>query len=446
MRLFVRWLGAVTGKSIADVTGRKGRTLLISLGIFISVAGLTGINMTESTLYSALTFTTGVNATVPDITLSVGRLDPSLDSTLASLPNVEVLQYQTQFVTFWQESAAVKIPLRIVSYPDLQRVGITPFELASGRYPGDGEVVMEYGDRDLHSFTLGGLVAVQTQSGTAHLRVVGVARTSGQNPAASGNALAYMSDSALAALTVGVGPGGVPGKAPPSLDHQILVKVHNRNRDQATAAALQQALLADQISVFHVDIPSVNANAATLAAAESIFSLLRLLCSVAIVLAAILILNIVTALVSEQMGIIGSMKAIGATRGTIMRGYLVSVALYSALGTIPGLAVGLYGGYQLATILAGEAQLDAGSIAVPLWIVGVGLAVGFGVPPSRPFFPSGWVLPSPYARLSPTMVSTRPHGHGNASLGTTSAGYRATSRSSPGPASWVYSADADAWP
>ena len=43
MRLFVRWLGAVTGKSIADVTGRKGRTLLISLGIFISVAGLMAI-------------------------------------------------------------------------------------------------------------------------------------------------------------------------------------------------------------------------------------------------------------------------------------------------------------------------------------------------------------------------------------------------------------------
>jgi putative ABC transport system permease protein len=387
MRLVTRWFGAQAGKSIADVTGRKGRTLLISLAIFISVAGLTSINMTEATLYSALTFTTGINATQPDIDVAVNRLDASLAATLASLPNVRAVEYQTQLITFWEQSPSVKSPLRIVSYPDLARVAITPFQLASGRYPGVGEAVMEYGDQDLHPFTIGGFVTVQTHQGTARLRVVGVARTPGQNPAASGNALAYMSDTALAALAAGVGLGGVPGKAPPFLDHQILIKVHNRNLDQATAAAVQRVLLSDQITVFQMDIPAVNANAATLAAVESIFSLVRLLCIVAIVLAAILILNIVTAVVTEQMGVIGSMKAIGGTRGTIMRGYLASVVLYSALGTIPGLAAGVYGGYRLASALAIQAQLDAGTIAVPPWIVAVGLAAGFGVPPLAALFP-----------------------------------------------------------
>ena len=387
MRPLARWFGAQAGKSIADVTGRKGRTLLISLAIFISVAGLTSINMTEATLYSALTFTTGINATQPDIDVSVSRLDTSLYSTLASLPNVRALEYQTRLVTFWDQSASVKSPIGIVSYPDLARVPITPFQLASGRYPGVGEVVMEYGDQNLHPFTVGGLVSVETHHGTTHLRVVGVARTPGQNPAASGNALAYMSDTALAELASGVGLGGVPGKAPPFLDHQILLKVHNRNLDQATAAAVQRVLLSDQITIFHVDIPDVNANAATLAATQSIFSLLRLLCIVAIVLAAILILNIVTAVVTEQMGVIGSMKAIGGTRGTIMRGYLASVVLYSVAGTIPGLAVGIYGGSRLASALAAQAQLDGGAIAVPPWIVGVALAVGFGVPPLAALFP-----------------------------------------------------------
>ena len=49
-----RFFSARLRKSVADVTRRKGRTLLVTLGIFIGVFGLTVINSVEDTLVSRL--------------------------------------------------------------------------------------------------------------------------------------------------------------------------------------------------------------------------------------------------------------------------------------------------------------------------------------------------------------------------------------------------------
>ena len=107
---------------------------------------------------------------------------------------------------------------------------------------------------------------------------------------------------------------------------------------------------------------------------------MRILIIVAVVMSGFLILNTVTTLVAEQTAIIGTMKAVGGTRGAIMRGYLVSVGIYSALATLPAIALGLFGGYQLAAQLATTVPIDIGPFVLQWWIVIVGLAVGFGVP------------------------------------------------------------------
>jgi hypothetical protein len=49
-------VSALTRKSLADVTRRKGRTALVVLSILIGVFGFTAINVTEDTIISAVTF------------------------------------------------------------------------------------------------------------------------------------------------------------------------------------------------------------------------------------------------------------------------------------------------------------------------------------------------------------------------------------------------------
>src|SRR5215831_19007384 len=98
----MRWFcGASLRKSLADVTRRKGRTLLVVLGICIGVFGLTAINTAEDALLAAFTFSLSGQATQPDIVLYVDHLDPALLPTLQSTTDVQTVQYQTIFNTQW---------------------------------------------------------------------------------------------------------------------------------------------------------------------------------------------------------------------------------------------------------------------------------------------------------------------------------------------------------
>ena len=107
----------------------------------------------------------------------------------------------------------------------------------------------------------------------------------------------------------------------------------------------------------------------------------------AVVLSALLILNTITTLVTEQTAITGAMKAIGATRGAVMRGYLLTVAIYSVLATLPAIALGLYAGTLLASMLAPQIPLELGPFLIAPWVVALSLAVGLGVPALAALFP-----------------------------------------------------------
>ncbi len=57
-------VSALTRKSIADVTFRRGRSLLVICGIMIGILGLTAVNSASSTIGNALNakFSPGVVA------------------------------------------------------------------------------------------------------------------------------------------------------------------------------------------------------------------------------------------------------------------------------------------------------------------------------------------------------------------------------------------------
>ena len=161
-----------------------------------------------------------------------------------------------------------------------------------------------------------------------------------------------------------------------SLDPEIAIKVQSHATTVATA--VQQLLSAHGMTIYNLNIrdhfaPRTHAIA-------GVFSLLRILIIVAVVMSGFLILNAVTTLVAEQTAIIGTLKAVGGTRGAIMRGYLLSVGIYSVLATLPAIALGLFGGYQLGSQLATTVPIDIGPFVLQWWVVIVGLAIGFGVP------------------------------------------------------------------
>jgi putative ABC transport system permease protein len=372
-----RRLSAQARKSIADVVGRRAHSLLVVVAILIAVGGLTAVNVADGALSAAYAFTASSQGLRPDLVVAVDKADASLLSDLSRLPAVTSVQQATTMATRWRVAAAPgHVSFSVITYPDLQHVPLTPFQLVQGRYPGTGEIVMEYGDSGLQPFAVGDTVTLDTAQGGAALRVVGIARTSGLNPAVTGKAVGYMSTAGLLALPAfSYVPGQVPRQ--PMRADEISLKLRSPAEYRASADAVAPVVRAHGASVLAVFPPE---HGATLDQLKSIFSLVRLLMAVALLLAGILLLNTITALIAEQTAVIATMKALGATRARIVRGYCTTVLIYSAVATPVGLAAGVAAGHYLGLTLAASIPLAAGPFELPPSVVGLGLGVGFGVP------------------------------------------------------------------
>ncbi len=356
--------GALTKKAITDVWRRPVRSVLVILGIMIGVAGLTAINVANSAIYSALSYTSN-ESQVPNIYISARSVDPSLLAQVAATPNVKTAQLATRYNTRWQVPQG-HVNLNITAYADLTHVTLNPFQITKGRLPAAGEIVMESSDNTLQHVAIGDSVTVDTPHGPTALRVVGLSRTLGQLSASfEGFATGYMSAAGIAQL------------ADLTLPNLVEAQVNDTSHLDQTTGTLYNMLKADHVVLRGY---STDSNPYGPGPIDGLLTIMRVLAVVALLLTAFLIINTVTTLVAEQTKIIGTMKAVGGTRGKIVRSYLTSVVFYGIVGTALGFAVGIFGGYQLALFIAGVIILDLGPFSIsPLALV-VGAAIGIGIP------------------------------------------------------------------
>jgi putative ABC transport system permease protein len=368
----------VLRKALADVTQRKGRTVLVILSILIGVLGLTAVNIANDVIGGAFIYSHDQSAS-PDMVFSGPVIDPSVVGMVLHMPNVAKVQLRSEYHSNWHTTNGTgSASIQINGYTDLQHIQLGTFQLTSGRLPGRGEIVMDSRDSVVQPVALGDSVTITTSSGTASLRVVGLARTLGWATSESASqATAYMQAAALQQIA-GPPVSSTKGRSGPVLATVVMVKVRDTRQAMATLQAIEQALTQAHVKVTDASLHDTTSGELAI---NGMLIVIRVLALIALLLTGMLIINTITVLVTEQMSSIGTMKAIGGTRWVIMRGYLISVGVYSLVGTILGLVAGLGAGTQLAAVLAGFMQIDLGPFQVSPWILVVSMLVGLMLPP-----------------------------------------------------------------
>src|SRR6516225_7437300 len=338
-------------KALADVTQRKGRTVLVILSILIGVLGLTAVNIANDVIGGAFIFSHD-QSTSPDMVFSGPVVDPSVAAMVLHMPNVAKVQVRSEYHTNWHTTNGTgSASLQINGYADLQHIQLGTFQLTSGRLPGPGEIVMDSRDSVVQEVAPGDMVTITTSSGTASLRVVGLARTLGWATSEStAQATGYMQASALQHIAGPSTTSGSKAHSGPALDTVIMVKVRDTHQAMQTAQAIEQALTQAHVKVADASLHDTTSGELAI---NGMLIVIRVLSLIALLLTGMLIINTMTVLVTEQMRIIGTMKAIGGRRGVIMQSYLISVGVYGLVGTILGLAAGIGAGEQLAALFAG---------------------------------------------------------------------------------------------
>lgn len=384
-------------KALLDITRRKGRSLLIILGVVIGVFGFTTVSEAANLIGGAFFYSTDT-AAIPNITCIVSNPPASVTTAITRLPNVELVQQRTIYLTFWHHPQnGSQDVLQITATRDPLRLQLGAFQLMSGHMPGPGEIVMDESDRGLQSFTLGDTITVDTPDGRpATLRIVGLMRTQGlaiwHVPPAP---LGYMSERALQQLVQQVhGPiiNGLPRGT------QLLIKARDPGRAGQTYQAIQQILAAAHLQPQPFSgVRNTSLDADTQLGVSGVFAVVRLMAALTLLLVGMMIFALVAAFLSEEFKLIGTMKALGGTRLPIAGSYMLTIVIYSLGGTLIGIGLGLLAGYQCAVHLAGSAEIQVGNLLLPVdvgpfqvapWILVIALLVGVLLP----LFASLWPL------------------------------------------------------
>lgn len=358
-------MNALVRKAVADVTRRMGRTILMVLAIALGVMGITAVNQASSQIGGTFLYNTDPSA-IPSISLMVdtSRVPAAALTAIQRLSAVQKLQLRSVYSAPWQlNGRAADHTMSFFAYPDAQTPALWPFEVASGRLPGPGEIVLDSRNvQEGYPVTIGATISVAAPDGhLVPLRVVGMSRTRGWSVVGAGlsaNPFGYVSQATLRAISQAGGKD------------QERIELLVKTPDAAVAQTYQrmtQILQQEQVLVdFKSSWRYASGSAATQLSVTGPLAVIQALAILSLLLVCALIFNAVTTLLAEQIQVIGTMKALGGTRGRIIGSYLLTIALYSIAGSALGLEAGLLGGYQLAALLTSTVQLSVGGGAVTL--------------------------------------------------------------------------------
>jgi putative ABC transport system permease protein len=113
---------------------------------------------------------------------------------------------------------------------------------------------------------------------------------------------------------------------------------------------------------------------------DTIFFIMGLMSILALILALFLVYNTINAIVSQQVDQIGIMKAIGASRGQILRLYLITVLAYGGLALVIAVPLGAIGGWGLNLFLLNTFNAEPGPFTVAPLAIGAQVALALLAP------------------------------------------------------------------
>jgi putative ABC transport system permease protein len=357
---------ALHKKAIKDVTRRKLRALLTILGIAIGVMGLSAINIASSQVKGSLQYSLDTSAQ-PDIAFATSPTAAELSQLLQQQPNVRLAEAETFVSARWRVPTG-HFPLQLTGLSDFTHLQFNTFQVSAGHLPNaPDQIALESSDQMVAQVAVGSQIELEVRGAPHLLTVSGLVRTRGRLAASlNGAGWGYMQQRALEALFQLTGANA------------FLIRVNHTSEEEATAKQLARVLQGQHVQVLGVAVG--HSDGGETSVVNGIFAIMQMLSIIALLLSVFLLLSTITTLVAEQVPIMGTMKAIGARQGQVLRNYLTSVAIYGIVGTSIGLGLGLLCGSLLTTFLSSLLTLDVGSLTIAPSLVLLGVGVGVGVP------------------------------------------------------------------
>ncbi len=163
------------------------------------------------------------------------------------------------------------------------------------------------------------------------------------------------------------------------INFAVAQKPLDKNHIQSVADQVRDQVRASGREVFYIWVPPPGKYVPD----DQIQALMLLLAAMgtfSLLLSGFLVINTISAVLTEQLRQIGIMKAIGARRSQLLAMYLTLVGAYAVLSLAVAVPLGALGAWGLTRYLAGVINFDVSSWAVPRSVLLIEVAAGLLVP------------------------------------------------------------------
>jgi len=360
-------------KIIRDLYHNRTRTMLVVLSIAVGVFAFGTIMATRTVITRELR--AGYLAINPaSATITTQPFDDDLIDAVRRVPGVAAAQGRRAVDArvqigpdTWQDTTLFVLP-----DDGARTIAIVSPEVGAWPAP-DKSLLIERSSLPKLDARLGDTVRVALPGQTARdLPISGLTHDLSLPPAAiAGQATGYVNAETMAWL------GG------PAAYNQLQITVSENRADadhiRAVAARVERVIERGGREALVIDVPAPLQHPAE-AVLPTMLMILTTLGVLALLISGFLIVNTISAILTQQLRQIGIMKAIGARTPQIMGLYFVLALAFGALALLIAVPLGALGAYGMTSFVAGQLNVDIEGFRMPPSVVAVQAAAALLVP------------------------------------------------------------------
>lgn len=360
-------------KTLRDLWLQRGRAGLVVVAMTLGVFGVVWISSSSAVLSPELR--AQYLATYPaSATLVAEGLTPQVLDDVRAMPGVARAETATTLTGRVKIGPSDYMPVKLFSRTDFTANTIAKINRQEGAWPPPpGEIVIERAAMRVAKTEVGSTIELTVPDGrTRTVRVAGTVHDLGQAPAWQDRIVyGYVTPDTLARL----------GYDPKPTELRIVVDGDRLDRAHIDTVA---GTVADRLRSRGVRVTQVIARKPGVhphqTQMDSLLWLQQSFGLLALVLSALLVATLMTALLAGQVRQIGAMKAVGARTGQIAGSYAGTVTVLGLASLALGWPLGRLAADGYITMVAGILNFDITDRALPVWLILAQLAIGLLVP------------------------------------------------------------------
>jgi len=371
--LKTRWF-----KILNDVWGNKTRSLLVILSIAVGVGVVGMINnaryLIEDDLYSQ--YAAGNPASVA---LYLSPFQEDLLDEIKGADEVESVEARRLVQASILRGDQPPSEVVLAAVPDFVNTEVNQVTILEGRSTlGDSDIVLEKQTAEELGAQVGDQISVQMETGdTFSLTVSAIARNIYDMPYSISNRM-----SGFVTMDTLVSMGEMPYYN--RLDVVVADPMNTRDGVLEVGAKLRDEIIQPAgVFVGSIQIPGIDSDPGEHWAQNQISGfvlILQVMSVLAIFLSGGLVINTISAILTQQVKQIGIMRSIGAVPGQISGMFILNTLIFSLVGWLLAIPISLLGSYGLASFAAGYLNFNVDGMRLSPEIFVLMTVISFIIP------------------------------------------------------------------